>query len=100
MEEIMSTTNASRCQEIQSMLPDFVADQGVVAEKKRLGPIMTGEIQGHLSTCELCDEMFADLIYEAIDEGKIPLEEAPIDPSTSIIDQFFEKHGYKKRSRD
>lgn len=72
---------AARCLEIKERLRDF-ADE-------RLGPTATGEVQGHLLSCEECSEAFGDLLMEDVESGAVPLLTPPTIPPIEWYDAYM-----------
>ena len=72
---------AARCQEIRGLLPAFAAE--------RLGATATGEVQGHLLSCEACTEAFGDLLMEEMESGAVPLLTPPHVPPIEWYDAYM-----------
>jgi hypothetical protein len=85
MTAIIMNTNrrppVARCTEIREKLPDFAAD--------RLGPTATGEVQGHLLSCQACSEVFGDLVMEEVESGAVPLLTPPRIPPIEWYDAYM-----------
>jgi hypothetical protein len=58
--------------EIQQRLPDFMS--------RRLGLVATGEVQGHLLTCEACSDVYAELVWEEVENEVESGAELPMPP--------------------
>ncbi len=79
-------TIAKRCREIQAWLPEFMRD--------RLGAAATGEVQGHLLTCETCSEIFGDLLMKEVESGAEPLPDLPLTvriPPLELYDAYLQQ---------
>jgi hypothetical protein len=72
---------AARCLEIRERLRDFAAE--------RLGPTATGEVQGHLLSCQDCSEVFGEILQEEVDSGAVPLLTPPWMPPISWYDDYM-----------
>jgi len=77
-------TSDPRCPEIRQLLPAFMQD--------RLGIVATGEMQGHLLTCEECSEAYGELLLEEAvsDLGSLrPPRGARQLPPASLYDNYL-----------
>ncbi len=74
-----------RCREIQTRLPDFL--------RGGLGAVATGEVQGHLLTCQSCSEVYGELIMEEVESGAVPLRAAPRIPSPDLYGSYLRVRG-------
>ncbi len=74
-----------RCREIQPRLPDFL--------RWGLGAVATGEVQGHLLTCQPCSEVYGELIMEEVESGAVPLRTAPRVPSPDWYSSYLSVRG-------
>ncbi len=74
-----------RCREIQTRLPGFLRGE--------LGAVAMGEAQGHLLTCQLCSEVYGELIMEEVESGTVPLCAAPRIPSPDLYGSYLRVRG-------
>jgi hypothetical protein len=68
-----------RCLEIRELFPDFL--------NERLGVAKSGEVQGHLLTCDSCTELFGEMVMNAVEKG--PLLTPAAIPSQNIFDAYL-----------
>jgi hypothetical protein len=72
-----------RCRDIRHRLPDFL--------REKLGVVATGEVQGHLLTCQSCSEVLGELLMRAVESGTEPLRTPPRIPSTDLYDAYLQR---------
>lgn len=71
----------ARCREIRERLPDFATD--------RLDATATGEVQGHLLSCQACSKAFGELLMEKVASGTVPLRTPPHLPPLEWYDTYL-----------
>jgi hypothetical protein len=57
------------CADVRPLLEDFAS--------RRLGPLATGTVQGHLLTCDACADALGMLFVDKVERGELPLLESP-----------------------
>jgi hypothetical protein len=72
---------ASRCVDIRELLRDFAAE--------RLGATATGEVRGHLLSCQGCSEAFGEILMAEVESGVIPLLTPPQIPPVEWYDAYM-----------
>jgi hypothetical protein len=84
MKSSMSRDRSSigaRCGEIRERFLDFATD--------RLDAMATGEVQGHLLSCQACSKAFGDLLMEGVSNGSVPLRTLPRLPPLARWDKYL-----------
>lgn len=71
-----------RCRDIRHRLPDFLHE--------KLGVIATGEVQGHLLSCQSCSEVYAELLMHEVESGTEPLRTPPTIPPIDWYDAYLQ----------
>ena len=71
----------ARCREIRERLADFATD--------RLDAMATGEVQGHLLSCQACSKAFGELLMEEVASGTVPLRTPPHLPPLEWYDTYL-----------
>jgi hypothetical protein len=70
-----------RCREIRHRLPDFLREE--------LGVVATGEVQGHLLSCQACSEVYAELLMQEVESEAEPLRTPPRIPPSDWYDAYL-----------
>src|SRR5688572_23307611 len=70
----------ARCREIQERLPGFLEGS--------LGRSETGEVQGHVLTCDECAAAYGDLLMRRV-SGSSPPETPPFLPSGGLYTAYL-----------
>jgi hypothetical protein len=69
------------CREIRERLPAFATD--------RLDATATGEVQGHLLSCQACSQAFGQLLMKEVASGTVPLRTPPHLPPLEWYDTYL-----------